>query len=298
MKVSFIIPHYLNVEHLSELIGSIPNRGDVEVLIFNDGEQTVNEFNEAITDKLKDRNILCINSKENKGAGFARNELLKKAKGKYIIFADSDDIFRRDYLDQLINFLAEVESACDVVVFDVSDLLESEEGLQTYHERELKKSRVSRYKLSSLLASTGNSLNKDLIKSFYPPWGKAISRDLINEFNLQFSNSYYSNDILFSLRLYKSSNDIKVFDKPIYYVRTRDNSLTKHLTIRASKERVFEAIKYNKYALENRLTVRAIWMKEHVFNLLKSDFLGSFRILISHFLTGFNLMIHNGKPRL
>ena len=46
----------------------------------------------------------------NKGSSGARNIALKEAKGQYIAFLDSDDMWPEEYLESQVNFLQNGES--------------------------------------------------------------------------------------------------------------------------------------------------------------------------------------------
>lgn len=52
-----------------------------------------------------DSRIKLIESKINKGSSGARNIALQQAKGRYIAFLDSDDIWHPDFLEKQINFM-------------------------------------------------------------------------------------------------------------------------------------------------------------------------------------------------
>ena len=52
-----------------------------------------------------DPRIKLIASKENRGSSGARNIALKEAKGRYIAFLDSDDIWHHDFLEKQLNYM-------------------------------------------------------------------------------------------------------------------------------------------------------------------------------------------------
>ena len=91
MKYSVIIPVYNSEKTIKRCIESITSqkRNDVEIIIINDGST---DMSEGFCKKLQNEynNIVYIR-KENGGVSSARNSGLSVAKGKYIMFVDSDD---------------------------------------------------------------------------------------------------------------------------------------------------------------------------------------------------------------
>lgn len=91
MKYSVIIPVYNSEKTIKRCVESIAlqNRADVEVIIVNDGST---DDSESLCKSLQRKygNIIYI-YQENGGASSARNSGLSVAKGKYVMFVDSDD---------------------------------------------------------------------------------------------------------------------------------------------------------------------------------------------------------------
>lgn len=88
--VTAVIPFYSNKQWLIEAIDSILNQTykNIEIIVIDDGS---NEDTSEIHSKYKDK-IIYI-KKENGGPASARNIGIKMAKGQYIAFLDSDDIW-------------------------------------------------------------------------------------------------------------------------------------------------------------------------------------------------------------
>ena len=87
-----IIPHH-NLPHLLyRCLSSIPNRNDIQTIVIDDksDEQYIQDLKEIESQFV---NVSFYYLSECSGAGKARNIGLKKALGKYILFADSDDFF-------------------------------------------------------------------------------------------------------------------------------------------------------------------------------------------------------------
>ncbi len=91
MKYSVIIPVYNSEKTIKRCINSIASqeRTDVEIIVINDGST---DMTESICNKMQSKydNITYI-FKENGGVSSARNSGLSVAKGKYVMFIDSDD---------------------------------------------------------------------------------------------------------------------------------------------------------------------------------------------------------------
>ena len=90
-EISVIIPVYNSEKYLKKCLDSLLNQTfkNFEIICVNDGSVD-NSLKILEEYKLKDNRIVLINSK-NEGPGSARNKALDVAKGRYIIFVDSDD---------------------------------------------------------------------------------------------------------------------------------------------------------------------------------------------------------------
>lgn len=101
--VSILIPAYNAERYIAESLRSATSQTyrDIEIIIVDDGS----------TDKTKET-ILSLSdprvrffSQENKGIAKTRNRLLKEAKGDYVTFLDSDDIYLSDKVEKEARFL-------------------------------------------------------------------------------------------------------------------------------------------------------------------------------------------------
>jgi teichuronic acid biosynthesis glycosyltransferase TuaG len=103
--VTVISPAYNSEKYILRLVECVQNQSlkALEHIIIDDGSSD-NTF--LILHELasKYQNIIVI-SQKNKGAGAARNEGIKIAKGKYIAFLDSDDFWENTKLEFQISFM-------------------------------------------------------------------------------------------------------------------------------------------------------------------------------------------------
>lgn len=100
--VSFIVPIYNSEQHLDNCINSILNQSskDFELLLINDG--STDTSNEICDEFAQKDNRIRVFHKENGGVSSARNLGLRNAKGKWVLFVDSDDEIKQNYLEALI----------------------------------------------------------------------------------------------------------------------------------------------------------------------------------------------------
>lgn len=118
VKLSIIIPVY-NVEHtLSKCIKSVLNQSfhDYQLILVDDGSP---DCCPEICDnyKNKDSRIEVIH-KSNGGLSSARNEGIKKARGEYITFIDSDDTISIDTLSSLMDIIS-IHHEYDILEYPV-----------------------------------------------------------------------------------------------------------------------------------------------------------------------------------
>lgn len=105
--VSIIMPLYNGEKFIKITLESVLKQTykNWELLITNDGSK---DNSPKIVEEYakKDERIKLFNQ-INKGSAAARNNSLREAKGKYIVFLDSDDIWENNFLEEQIKFLEE-----------------------------------------------------------------------------------------------------------------------------------------------------------------------------------------------
>lgn len=106
--VSIVMPSFNTGRFISQSIDSVlaqtyPNW---ELLIVDDcsGDDTV----EVVSAYLqKDERIRFIQNEKNSGAAYTRNRALREARGEWIAFLDSDDLWLPEKLEKMLAFMAE-----------------------------------------------------------------------------------------------------------------------------------------------------------------------------------------------
>lgn len=233
---SIIIPHKNTPELLVRLLNSIPDISEIQVVIIDDDSDNIifNEF-----PGLDRTHTEIYFSKEGNGAGAARNIGLKKATGKWILFADSDDFFHKNFLKIILKFK---DSTCDLIYFGMNSV---------YSTTLLPAKRASNIVYLLEKASLGHEESKNIIRyKFLYPSCKLIKRQLVEENQIKFDEVPASNDTMFSVQLSSLANEISYNADVIYCLTHRENSLVTSYKYVNLKSRLLVSFKLYSY-LEN-----------------------------------------------
>ena len=108
--VSVIMPVYNAESHVAEAINSVLDQShkNLELLAVDD---TSTDESFKIMSDIEDHRLSCVRLKKNGGAGKARNEGIRRAKGRYIAFIDADDMWLKEKLSAQIEFMKKEDIA-------------------------------------------------------------------------------------------------------------------------------------------------------------------------------------------
>lgn len=132
-RYSIIIPFFNAERFLRECLDSVVSQSfnEWECLCIDDGSE---DDGRRIVEEYatKDPRIRCV-AQANMGVGFARNEGIKRARGKYLVFVDADDRLLTDALQLLREETADIVTFLDVSgggsgrkeTFDIAALCDS-----------------------------------------------------------------------------------------------------------------------------------------------------------------------------
>ena len=110
--VSVIIPMYNSSTYITPTILSALNQTykNIEVLVVDDCSK--DNSIEVVNNIAKgDPRLRCIPQLKNQGAAAARNRGIKEAKGQYVAFLDSDDLWAEDKIQKQIKLMKETNSS-------------------------------------------------------------------------------------------------------------------------------------------------------------------------------------------
>lgn len=241
-KVSIIIPVY-NVEHyLRQCLDSVINQTfkDIEIIVVNDCS-TDNSIRIIKEYQQKDSRIFLIDLTENKGQGYARNEGMKIAKGKYITFVDADDWVTNNYVEILYN---EIENN-NLDMVSAAAYFYDDSNKKIVYRKNVSAKILNKKKTEELLISRKNNF-------IIPIWLKIYRKQFLDDNKMSFKLAWHEDNLFIFETLIKTKK-IKFIDNQIYFYRlNRENSsmyeINKQFTYFLLFEKLKEMlIKENKY---------------------------------------------------
>ena len=125
--VSVIMPTYNAGKFLADSINSIlqQTHKNLELLITDDASTDAETIQTLKNFALKDKRVNVVFLQENHGPGYARNQSINRAKGRYIAFCDSDDRWTDDKIEKQIAFMNKKQCAlccASYIICDENDI--------------------------------------------------------------------------------------------------------------------------------------------------------------------------------
>ena len=242
INLTIIIPHYNSAKLLIKLLNSIPQKENVQVIVVDDKSDDVEL--EILTQFYSNKNYkfeLYQNTTNKKGAGTSRNIGLEKVKGKWVLFADSDDYFSNNFYESVTKYF---NSDNDVVFFPPTSVFRDTGELAERHERIV--NRQKSYQQKRDLKS-----ELDLRYRLDVPTSKMIQREFLQNFKITFEEVLVSNDILFSAKVGFYMKKFEIAKDVIYVITRGSGTLTTNKSEYFFDIRFNEKIKYYKFLQEN-----------------------------------------------
>jgi glycosyltransferase involved in cell wall biosynthesis len=277
INYTIIIPHKNIPDLLQRCLSSIPRRDDVQIIVIDDNSDADkvdftnfpglnNPFVEIIFGK---------NDNGRKGAGYARNLGLEKAKGKWLVFADADDYFMPCFNDVLELYKNDEEN--DIVFFKTTSN-DLNNGRHIW--------------ANGLLCGVQKSNDwTNLNIHYHVPYGKFIKTDIVKKNNIYFQEVKITNDALFAVKVHYNANRKKIDNKVIYLITERSDSLTANITMEDMSVRFNVLCDINKYFKE--IGVKAYYnygIQSYWLRILKIDKITAIKLL-PRLIINFNILI-------
>lgn len=212
--VSVLVTVYNAEQFLRQCLDSIVNQTyrNLQVVLIDDG--SIDDSRKICEEYGQQYGFVEVYSQPNRGVANTRNALLKKVRGNYFIFVDSDDWIETSMIEDMLE--ASKSHHLDIMVcgfYKESDLSNSERPEANCGELKVYDKHTAIYKFLR---------HKDLNGSL---WNKLIRTECAIDH--KFDNSVsYGEDALFLWGCLQNIKTLGIFDRPYYHYRMNDDSLS------------------------------------------------------------------------
>ena len=207
IEISVIIPVYDNFKLLKRAISSVLKQSfkkfEIIVILDNPIKENLLKLKKIILDNQK---IKLITNNKNIGAGLSRNKGIKIAKGKYIAFLDSDDLWHKNKLKFQLDYMNKYQ----LLISHTSYNIINESGKKISSRKSKKK---LHYK--DILNSCDIGLSTVM-----------INLNFLNKNNFKFPKIKTKEDYVLWLKILKKTSFIKGINKNLTNYRKTKNSLS------------------------------------------------------------------------
>lgn len=239
---SIIMPVYNAEKYICKSINSILSQSyqNFELILINDGSTDRSGF---ICEQFQNKDArISVIHKKNGGPSSSRNCGLDKAKGKWIIFIDSDDYVSKEYLATFLRYNLYDEETQVIQGFHVVDEYGNEPKniplpliINSYEYGNIK---ISEY---SELIGKYRLLHRHEI------WGRTFSHKIIAKYHLRMDEEIhsYEDGIFWFEYLYHIANIIIVPERGYYYYYPQKSSSIMH-THKKNMDEIVKTLEHTK----------------------------------------------------
>lgn len=225
---SVVIPIYKVEQYVGRCIESVLNQNlnNLEIILVDDGSP---DRCPEICDEyaLKDSRIKVIH-KKNGGLSDARNAGVDIAKGKYIIFVDSDDFITENSLEQIIPFS---KSEPDIIICD-GKTIGGNCNLKLLEE--YKKIILSGEEFLGCVVENGNMMMASVLYIF--------KREFLNKHNFRFKYGILHEDEEFTPRVLLKAKSVIYSGVDFYRYIIREDSITTYKDKRKNLNDLYDTL--------------------------------------------------------
>ena len=237
--VSVIVPVFNTEKYLRDCVDSLLAQTfrDVEFIFVDDGST---DGSAGILEEYrqKDDRIRVLRQK-NQYAGVARNNGMKIATGKYIIFLDADDFFAPTLLEE--SFRCAEKNNAEIVVFSFQHYDNLTGQLTSFRKQSFPDT-----------VFDVNQCDRTFFSDFYPgPCNKLYLRKFIEDTGILFQPVRKSEDTFFVMTTACCADRIVFLDKPLFFYRV-NNSASSQGNVNVGRDAFLLARICVKAELQNR----------------------------------------------
>lgn len=250
---SIIVPVFNTQKYIQKCLESVflnKNR-DFEIIVIDDGS-TDNSKEVCKQVKQKYPGFITLINQSNLGVSTARNKGIKEARGKYLIFLDSDDSLMPGALDRI-----ELEENIDWYLFNYNS--------EDYLADSIQKNQIinidSKIPFSEKALFPYRNIDGVPNGNYSTPWSKVFKRDIIINNNIKYPEAVkMGEDMLFNLQYLQYCRRIKLqkmklyqqtlyrFDSAVNHKKSKNEQLENEKQYNTAMKRIWLKYGFNEKA--------------------------------------------------
>ncbi|ELC8400767.1 glycosyltransferase family 2 protein [Clostridium perfringens] len=260
--ITIVVPIYNVEKYLDRCVNSLVNQSykNLQIILVDDGSP--DKCPKMCDNWAKKDSRIEVIHKLNSGLGFSRNEGLKKAKGKYVCFVDSDDYIHETTIMEL--YLKIEESKADVCYYGCVDVIDGVESSKKPPKKLLYiGNEVQKEFAANLIGNMPNDSEPLFsgLSACYAFYNTKFIKDNYIKFHSE-REQFISEDMIFNLSVCLFANRIVILPKSLYYyvIRRSDSLRSTYRSDRFEKNKIMylKLIEYSeKFGLDRNGELRA-----------------------------------------
>ncbi len=228
---SVIVPTWRGAAHfLPKLFDSIPKKDGIEIIVVDNSKDPLHR--EEIE---SDREIILLHSAPERHAGGSRNDGMAVAKGKWLLFADSDDYYTHDAFEI---YYAHLDTDAEIVYTGMGGV---------YADTGEPSDRGDIYARMVHEYCEGKRSEESMRLGFASPCCKMVCHELVDREQLRYDEIRAGNDIFFSMTSGYFARKIEVVDAVTYIASVNRGSLTRRRDYEVTKARLYSKLHCNEF---------------------------------------------------
>ncbi len=278
IKVSVVMPIYNACKYIRPALDTVFSQtlSDIEIICVDDGSTDTSLDMLKIYQKSDSR--MRIITQTNAGAGIARNNGLKRARGEYVAFLDADDFYEIDLLEKLYNLAKYHDLDIAISKYDIYD------NKKAVIRPNIESEQASIYDGFSV-TSKNEYPDKILQSTTGAAWNKLFKRSFIMEKNLSFlEDMMIFEDVYFTVTALAYAERVAKVPEVLVHHRVYNEQ---------SRARTFK--KYYHQVPLVYLRIKEFLMKGGMYHPLSKGFLNLSASRCRHV---YNLLDSGGKEKL
>lgn len=238
--LSIVIPMFNSQDTIKACLDSVNLGSLIEVIVVDDG--STDDSKGVFLENYGENNDYIYIFQKNEGPGSARNRGIREARGKYLMFLDSDDFVDSPKLKLVTE--TDLMDNFDILYYNFFQVDSTYNVLKRFDLIEF-----ANFSKDDLILST---------LSWKLPWGqfKIIKRSLIVDSSISFmTNTNESEELMFTINCLKNATSIKFLKHYLYFYVKRMESLSNTHNIEEFYAKRLKMISYLKRNVDEKYKI-------------------------------------------